>query len=84
VIGGHTHLPEVSLLSARQGAEQYYINTGTWRNVVPATKDFKAFGNLNATTKVLVFHPNEVPAPQGTTNWSFQYLSGFGLGNFRH
>ena len=84
VIGGHTHIPEVSLLSARQGAEQYYINTGTWRNVVPATKDFKAFGNLNATTKVLVFHPNEVPAPQGTTNWSFQYLSGFGLGNHRH
>ena len=84
VIGGHTHIPEVSLLSARQGEEQYYINTGTWRNVVPATKDFKAFGDLSAMTKVFVFHPNEVPAPQGASKWSFQYLSGFGLGNHRH
>jgi len=84
VIGGHTHIPEVSLLSARQGDEQYYINTGTWRNVVPATKDFRAFGKLSATTKVLVFHPNEVHAQQGESQWSFQYLSGFGLGNHRH
>ncbi|QRN83688.1 metallophosphoesterase [Chloroflexota bacterium] len=84
VIGGHTHIPEVSLLSARQGDEQYYINTGTWRNVVPATKDFKAFGKLNATTKVMVFHPNEIPAEEGSSPWSFQYLSGFGLSNHRH
>ena len=84
VIGGHTHIPEVSLLSARQGDEHYYINTGTWRNVVPATKDFKNFGKLNATTKVLVFHAGEVPAQDGVPQWSFQYLSGFGLGNHRH
>jgi UDP-2,3-diacylglucosamine pyrophosphatase LpxH len=84
VIGGHTHMPEVSLLSARQGDEHYYINTGTWRNVVPATKDFKNFGKLNATTKVLVFHAGEVPAQDGVPQWSFQYLSGFGLGNHRH
>lgn len=84
VIGGHTHMPEVSLLSARQGDEHYYINTGTWRNVVPATKDFKNFGKLNATTKVLVFHAGEVPAQDGVPQWSFQYISGFGLGNHRH
>lgn len=84
VIGGHTHMPEVSLVSAKQGDEQYYINTGTWRNMVPATKDFKAFGKLNATTKVLVFRPDELPTSQESPKWSFHYLSGFGLGNFRH
>ena len=84
VIGGHTHVPEVSLVSAKQGDEQYYINTGTWRNMVPATKDFKAFGKLNATTKVLIFQPDEVPTAQDSPKWSFHYLSGFGMGNFRH
>lgn len=84
VIGGHTHMPEVSLVSAKQGDEQYYINTGTWRNVVPATKDFKAFGKLDATTKVLIFRPGEVSTSEAHPKWSFHYQSGFGMGHFRH
>jgi UDP-2,3-diacylglucosamine pyrophosphatase LpxH len=84
VISGHTHFPEVSLLSAKKGDERYYINTGTWRNVVPATRDFKEFGRLNANTKVIVFRPHENRTTDGNPDWSFHYMSGFRYGNHRH
>ena len=84
VIGGHTHMPEVSLVSAKHGDEQYYINTGTWRNVVPATKDFKTFGKLDATTKVMVFRPGEIQNSSAHPKWSFHYQSGYGMGQYRH
>jgi UDP-2,3-diacylglucosamine pyrophosphatase LpxH len=84
VISGHTHFPEVSLMSAKKGDERYYINTGTWRNVVPATRDFKQFGRLNANTKVILFRPRENETSDGLSNWSFHYMSGFSYGNHRH
>ncbi len=84
VISGHTHFPEVSLMSAKKGDERYYINTGTWRNVVPATRDFKEFGRLNANTKVILFRPHEDETSDGNANWSFHYMSGFSYGNHRH
>jgi UDP-2,3-diacylglucosamine pyrophosphatase LpxH len=84
VISGHTHFPEVSLMSAKKGDERYYINTGTWRNMIPATKNFKGFGKLNAITKVIVFRPEGPLEPEGAQNWSFHYLSGVSYGVHRH
>lgn len=81
VISGHTHFPEVSLMSAKKGNERYYINTGTWRNIIPATKNFKGFGMLEAMTKVIVFRSIEKTNPTGNSSWSFRYLSGVSFGN---
>ena len=84
VISGHTHFAEVSLISAKKGDERYYINTGTWRNVIPAAKTYKEFGLLKAVTKVIVFLPNEQEASESDREWSFQYMSGVSFGNHRH
>ncbi|MCB2202671.1 metallophosphoesterase [bacterium] len=84
VISGHTHFPEVSLMSAKKGDEKYYINTGTWRDMVPATRKFKGFGKLNAITKVIVFKPEAASALDSARDWSFHYLSGVSYGMHRH
>ncbi len=84
VISGHTHFPEVSLMSAKKGDERYYINTGTWRNVIPASKNYKDFGLLKAMTEVIVFRPEERAEHKGNSSWSFHYLSGVSFGNHRH
>jgi UDP-2,3-diacylglucosamine pyrophosphatase LpxH len=55
VISGHSHFSELALLSSDNGDERYYINTGTWRNYIPATKYYDHFGRLRALTKVIVF-----------------------------
>jgi len=83
VVSGHTHFPEVSLVSAVKGDEVYYINTGTWRNIIPATKNFKDFGMLESMTKVFIYAPSERDATAVESSWSFQYLSGVSFGNHR-
>ncbi len=84
VISGHTHFSEVSLLSAKKGDERYYINTGTWRNVIPATKNFKNFGHLKALTKVMIFLPGESKKIEPGHDWSFHYMSGVSYGEHRY
>lgn len=84
VISGHTHFPEVSLMSAKKGDERYYINTGTWRNTIPATRNYKGFGRLKTMTKVFVFQPSENTHPQNEEDWSFHFLTGVSYGNNRH
>jgi UDP-2,3-diacylglucosamine pyrophosphatase LpxH len=84
VISGHTHFPEVSLISAKKGDERYYINTGTWRNILPATSNFKQFGRLKALSKVMVFKPHEKYGGNGHRSWSFHFQSGLSFGNHRH
>jgi hypothetical protein len=59
VVGGHTHNPAVELIAADQQAQRYYIDTGTWRNRVPATPDYKAFGRLKSLTYVIIYGPDE-------------------------
>ena len=83
VISGHTHFAEVSLISAAEGNERYYINTGTWRNVIPATKNFENFGRLKALTKVMVVLPMEKNDPDNKNDWAFHYLSGVSFGDHR-
>jgi hypothetical protein len=74
----------VTLISAVKGDERYYINTGTWRNVIPATKNFKDFGRLKALTKVIVFMPRETKELEGDRRWAFHYMSGVSFGDHRH
>jgi len=83
VISGHSHFSEVSLISARNGDERYYINTGTWRNVLPATRHYDDFGRLKALTKVIVFYPMERVASVNGRPWAFHYLSGVSYGDHR-
>lgn len=84
VISGHTHFPEVSLISATGGDQRYYINTGTWRNVIPATRSFKGFGRLNAMSKVMVYAPDELSGKMEQSSWSFDFLSGVSFGQHRN
>lgn len=83
VISGHSHFSEVSLLSAKSGEERYYINTGTWRNVIPATKYYEDFGRLKALTKVIIFYPMEKIDAVNGRPWAFHYLSGVTFGDHR-
>jgi len=84
VISGHSHFAEVSLISAKEKDERYYINTGTWRNVIPATKNYKNFGRLKALTKVMVFYPLEKSKRVNSKQWAFHYLSGVSFGDHRY
>lgn len=59
VIAGHTHRPKVELVAHDARGERYYLDTGTWRNRVPATPDFDGFGRLKALTYVLIYGPEE-------------------------
>jgi UDP-2,3-diacylglucosamine pyrophosphatase LpxH len=83
VISGHSHFAELALLSAKNGDERYYINTGTWRNVIPATQQYDDFGRLKALTKVIVFYPMEKADAINGRTWSFHYLSGVSFGDYR-
>jgi hypothetical protein len=59
LITGHTHRPQVALLASDHNGERYYVNTGTWRNRVPATPDYKQFGRLKTMNYVIVYGPQE-------------------------
>jgi UDP-2,3-diacylglucosamine pyrophosphatase LpxH len=59
VVAGHTHRPAVELLAADASGERYYVDTGTWRNQLPSTADFKAFGRLRTLTYVIFYGPDE-------------------------
>ncbi len=83
VISGHSHFAEVSLLSANNGDERYYINTGTWRNVIPATKNYQDFGRLKSLTKVILFKPSEKIEVVNGRHWAFHFLSGVSYGDHR-
>ncbi len=59
LIAGHTHRPQVALLASDHHGERYYVDTGTWRNRVPATPDYKQFGRLKTMNYVIVYGPQE-------------------------
>lgn len=83
VISGHTHFAEVSLISASKTTQRYYINTGTWRNVIPATTNLSDFGRLKGLTKLIVFYPRERAGELQSENWAFHTLSGVSYGERR-
>ena len=66
----------------RQG-ERYYVDTGTWRNRVPSTPDYKQFGRLKTLNYMVAYGPDEdrgaLPA-DGIKIASFDYWSGYAQG----
>ncbi len=77
VISGHTHHPKVTLLKADETGERFYINTGTWRSVLPSTPDRRTFGRMRALTYVMLYSKNEQKERMGKKTNSFDYWSGF-------
>jgi UDP-2,3-diacylglucosamine pyrophosphatase LpxH len=73
VVAGHTHEPEVSLIKTDKSGDRFYINTGTWRSVIPSTPDDRSFGRMRGLTYVMLFTPEE----QGENCNSFDYWTGY-------
>lgn len=73
VLAGHTHTPEVCLIKSDQSGDRFYINTGTWRDVIPATPDRRTFGRMRALTYVTLYSKSE----QDDRSNSFDYWTGF-------
>jgi UDP-2,3-diacylglucosamine pyrophosphatase LpxH len=61
VVAGHSHSPTVELIGHRPAGEQYYVDVGTWRRVIPATGDYRSFGRLNALSYAVIYGPQEDP-----------------------
>ena len=59
VVAGHTHHPKVSLIDHGKHGECYFIDTGTWRNRIPVTPDYQAFGRVKTLTYVTIYGGNE-------------------------
>lgn len=79
VVAGHTHEPGVELAQAHEDDDRYYIDTGTWRNRVPAAPFGQGFGRLKALSYVVLWGSTEDPAdePDRTKQGSFDYWSGY-------
>ena len=79
LVAGHTHKPAVELIASDSKGERYYINTGTWRNRLPATPDYDGFGRLRALTYVVFYGPNEDTGLEqlGRKVSSMNYWNGF-------
>jgi len=73
VLSGHTHSPEVCLIKSDESGDRFYINTGTWRDVIPSTSDGRTFGRMSALTYVTLYSKAE----QAESRNSFDYWTGF-------
>lgn len=73
VLAGHTHAPEVCLIKSDESGNRFYINTGTWRDVIPSTPDGRTFGRIRALTYVTLYAKSE----QDESCNSFDYWTGF-------
>ena len=73
VLAGHTHAPEVCLIKSDRSGDCFYINTGTWRDVIPSTPDGRSFGRVQALTYVTLYSKSE----QDQSCNSFDYWTGF-------
>jgi len=73
VLAGHTHSPEVCLIKSDDSGDRFYINTGTWRDVIPSTPDGRTFGRMRALTYVTLYSKAE----QAESCNSFDYWTGY-------
>ena len=55
IVAGHTHHPTVEFIGKESNAEQFYINTGTWRRRIFANAEFSAFGQVKALTYAIIY-----------------------------
>ena len=82
IVSGHTHNALVDLLKVENGVEKYYINSGTFRNVIISTPSMGNFGRLRSKARVLIFNQNERnPEYDRQTGWSFDFNTRFGFGS---
>lgn len=77
VVAGHTHQPEVCLIAADPKSDRFYLNTGTWRNRIPATPDERTFGRIRTLTYVMLFSSNEDHGGGQHTSGAFDYWTGY-------
>jgi hypothetical protein len=54
-----SHCDGVELLAAAPQLESYYVDTGSWRNRIPATTDRSGFGRLEALSYAVVWGAGE-------------------------
>lgn len=81
IVSGHTHNPLVQLMKVEDGHETYYINTGTFRNVIAATPNLRDFARLRSKARVLIFkHGEHNPEYNRATGWSFDFTARHGYG----
>lgn len=81
IVSGHTHNPLVQLMKVEKGVETYYINSGTFRNVITTTPSLRDFGRLRSKARVLIFkHGEHNPEYNRETGWSFDFTTRFGFG----
>lgn len=82
VVAGHTHNPAVELLQSGKGQERYYINDGTFRNVITSSPDLTQFGRIRSKARVLIFESGERnPEYVRPTGWSFDFTAKYGYGS---
>ncbi|MEA4811934.1 MAG: metallophosphoesterase [Anaerolineaceae bacterium] len=82
IVSGHTHNPLVELLEVEGDHEKYYINSGTFRNVITSTPEMNEFGRIRSKARVLVFEPGERnPEYYRPTGWSFDFIAKYGFGS---
>src|SRR5581483_1016896 len=77
VISGHTHAPKVTLLQSDATGDRFYINTGTWRDMIPSTPDRRTFGRMRSLTYVMLWEKREQDERDGRKTNSFDYWNGF-------
>ncbi len=75
IIAGHTHRPQVALVSNRAKFDRYFVDTGTWRNVVFSAPSGE-FSNAKAMTYVVVYSSDEDP-DGARKKESFDFWSGY-------
>ena len=82
IVCGHTHNPEVELLQVQDGQHKYYLNSGTFRNVIAATPEMDKFSRLRSKARILIFEPGEQnPEYTRETGWSFDFTAKFAYGS---
>jgi UDP-2,3-diacylglucosamine pyrophosphatase LpxH len=82
LVSGHTHNAMVRLLSVEDGIEKYYINSGTFRNVITTTPGQNKFGRLRSKARILIYEEGEQnPEYRRETGWSFDFNARLGFGD---
>jgi UDP-2,3-diacylglucosamine pyrophosphatase LpxH len=80
VVAGHTHSPCVEFLKRRDndGKEQFFFDTGTWRQQIRKCQDCETFARAKALTYVIFYSSKEDQHhATGQKGYSFDYWSGF-------
>jgi hypothetical protein len=68
-------------MKVEKGIETYYINTGTFRNLITTTPNLRDFGRLRSKARVLIFKQGEHnPEYNRPTGWSFDFTARHGFG----